>query len=56
LPTGYVLATLDRAIAPDRARTFAARLPGAAFAEVEAGHDLMVTRPKAAADALLSVC
>jgi pimeloyl-ACP methyl ester carboxylesterase len=55
LPTGYVLATLDRAVAPDRARAFSARLPGVRYAEVEAGHDLMVTRPKETADALLSV-
>jgi pimeloyl-ACP methyl ester carboxylesterase len=56
LPTGYVLATLDRAVSPERARIFAARLPGVRYAEVEAGHDFMVTRPKQAADALLSVC
>jgi pimeloyl-ACP methyl ester carboxylesterase len=55
LPTGYVLATLDRAVAPEHAREFAARLPGARYAEVEAGHDLMVTRPKESADALLAV-
>jgi pimeloyl-ACP methyl ester carboxylesterase len=55
LPTGYVLATLDCAVAPERARVFASRLPGTRYAEVEAGHDLMVTRPKEAADALLSV-
>ena len=56
LPTGYVLATLDCAVAPERARAFAARLPGARCAEVEAGHDLMVTRPGETADALLAVC
>ncbi len=55
LATGYVLATLDCAIAPERARAFAGRLPGVRYAEVESGHDLMVTRPKEAADALLSV-
>ncbi len=55
MPAGYVLATLDCAIPPERARAFAARLPGVSYAEVEAGHDLMVTRPKEAADALLSV-
>ena len=55
LPTGYVLATLDCAVAPDRARVFSARLPGVRYAEVEAGHDLMITRPKETADALLSV-
>ncbi|HEX4431527.1 MAG TPA: alpha/beta fold hydrolase [Frankiaceae bacterium] len=55
LPTGYILATLDLAVAPDRARAFSARLPGVRYAEVEAGHDLMLTRPKESADALLSV-
>lgn len=55
LPTGYVLATLDCAVAPDRALAFSARLPGVRYAEVEAGHDLMITRPKETADALLSV-
>lgn len=55
LPTGYVLATLDRAVPPARARAFSERLPGVRHAEVEAGHDLMVTRPKETADALVSV-
>jgi pimeloyl-ACP methyl ester carboxylesterase len=55
LPTGYVLATLDRAVAPARAHVFAGRLPGARYAEVEAGHDLMITRPEETADALLAV-
>ena len=55
LPTGYVLATLDRAVAPDRACAFSERLPGVRYAEVEAGHDLMITRPKETADALLAV-
>ena len=55
LPTGYIVATLDRAVAPDRARVFAARLPGVRCAEVRAGHDLMITRPAETADALLSV-
>ena len=56
LQTGYVLATRDCAVAPDRAKVFAGRLPGVRSAEVDAGHDLMITRPKEAADALLSVC
>ena len=55
LQAGYVLATLDRAVAPERARAFSGRLPGARCAEVEAGHDLMITRPKETADALLAV-
>jgi pimeloyl-ACP methyl ester carboxylesterase len=55
LPTGYVLATRDLAVAPAVARGFAARLPGARCAEVDAGHDLMITRPRETADALLSV-
>ncbi len=55
LPTGYVLATQDHAVAPDVAASFAARLPGGRYAEVDAGHDLMITRPKATADALLAL-
>jgi hypothetical protein len=42
-------------VAPDRARVFSTRLPGVRYAEVEAGHDLMITRPKETADALLLV-
>ncbi|HEX4016226.1 MAG TPA: alpha/beta fold hydrolase [Frankiaceae bacterium] len=55
LATGYVLATLDCAVAPDRARAFSERLPGVRYAEVQACHDLMITRPKETADALLAV-
>jgi pimeloyl-ACP methyl ester carboxylesterase len=52
LPTGYILALRDQSVPPDLARTFAARLPGARFAEVDAGHNLMITKPKETADAL----
>ena len=55
LPTGYVLTTRDLAVPPQLGRTFAARLTGSHYAEVDAGHDLMITRPEETADALLSV-
>ena len=52
LRTGYVFATEDRTIEPHVQRDFATRLPGAALAEVAAGHDCMVTQPEAVAAAL----
>jgi pimeloyl-ACP methyl ester carboxylesterase len=55
LPTAYVIATDDRTIEPHIQREFAARLPGAALAEVAAGHDCMVTRPHEVAAALEQV-
>ena len=53
LPTGYVVATEDRTLPPALCEGFAALLPGAWRAEVHAGHDCMVSRPEAVADALL---
>jgi pimeloyl-ACP methyl ester carboxylesterase len=55
LPTGYVVATEDLMVPPALARTFADRLPGAALAEVAAGHDLMLTHPEESALALEKV-
>lgn len=55
MPSGYVAARKDEVIAPELARTFADRLPGVRFAEVDAGHDLMVTRPAETAEVLLAV-
>ena len=55
IPSGYVAASKDAVFSPELARSFAARLPGAPFAEVEAGHDLMITRPAETAAALLAV-
>jgi hypothetical protein len=48
-------ASEDAVFSAELARSFADRLPGAPFAEVEAGHDLMITRPVETADALLAV-
>jgi pimeloyl-ACP methyl ester carboxylesterase len=48
-------ASEDAVFSPELARAFAARLPGAPFAEVEAGHDLMITKPVETAAALLAV-
>jgi pimeloyl-ACP methyl ester carboxylesterase len=55
IPTGYVFATLDRTVEPHVQEQLAARLPGCRTASVEAGHDCMLTRPEATADALLAV-
>ena len=55
IPSGYVAASNDAVFSSELARTFASRLTGARFAEVEAGHDLMITRPAATAAALLEV-
>jgi pimeloyl-ACP methyl ester carboxylesterase len=55
LPTGYVIATLDRTIEPAVQEQLASRLPGARRASVVAGHDCMVTQPEATADALIAV-
>ncbi|HLG86298.1 MAG TPA: alpha/beta fold hydrolase [Alphaproteobacteria bacterium] len=45
LPTGYILATQDRAIEPHVARGFLELLPGCRRAEIDAGHQCMNTRP-----------
>ncbi len=45
LPTGYILATLDRAIEPHIAQGFMDLLPGCRRAEIEAAHQCMNTRP-----------
>jgi len=45
LPTGYILATLDRAIEPHIAKGFMDLLPGCRRAEIEAAHQCMNTRP-----------
>jgi pimeloyl-ACP methyl ester carboxylesterase len=55
LPTGYVVATRDVAVPPERARIFADRLPGARRADVDASHDCMIIRPAETAEALLAV-
>jgi pimeloyl-ACP methyl ester carboxylesterase len=52
LPTGYVLATSDRALPPATAHMFASRLPGCRLLEVDADHDLMLSAPVATADVL----
>jgi pimeloyl-ACP methyl ester carboxylesterase len=55
LPTGYIVATRDQSFTPELCRTMAARLPGSRYAEVNAGHDLMITAPEATADALVAM-
>ena len=54
LPTAYILATRDAAVAPANARTFASRLPETRFFEIDAGHDCMITRPEETARLLLA--
>jgi pimeloyl-ACP methyl ester carboxylesterase len=55
IPTGYVVPTQDRTLEPHIARGFADRLPGCRRAEVDAGHDCMITQPEATASALVAV-
>jgi pimeloyl-ACP methyl ester carboxylesterase len=52
LPTGYIACLQDQAILIEDARRFHTRLPGARYAEVDAGHNSMLTQPEATADAL----
>jgi pimeloyl-ACP methyl ester carboxylesterase len=52
LPTGYIVATEDRAIEPHIAESFAAKLPGCRRAAIASGHQCMVTRPRELADIL----
>jgi pimeloyl-ACP methyl ester carboxylesterase len=55
LPTGYVTAQRDVAVAPDRAAVFADRLPGATRATIDSSHDCMISRPEETAVALVAV-
>ncbi len=55
LPTGYIVATLDRAIEPHIARGFMDRLPGCRKAEIEAAHQCMNTRPRELAEILVGM-
>jgi pimeloyl-ACP methyl ester carboxylesterase len=55
LPTAYVRADGDLTIPPALADTFADRLPGCRRAQVDAGHDCMVSRPHGTAAALIEV-
>ena len=52
IPTGYVVTTSDRALAPETARMFASRLPGCRLLEIDADHDLMLSAPAGTADIL----
>jgi hypothetical protein len=44
----------DKSIPPERARQFASRL-GVTPVEIDAGHDLMVSRPDAVAGMLMTI-
>jgi pimeloyl-ACP methyl ester carboxylesterase len=52
LATGYVTALRDRALPRELTDRFAARLRNSRRREVDAGHDLMITKPHETADAL----
>ena len=52
LATGYVTALRDQALPPTLTREFAARLGESRHLEVDAGHDLMITKPFDTASAL----
>jgi pimeloyl-ACP methyl ester carboxylesterase len=54
IPRTYILGLKDRSIPPERARQFASRL-GVQPVEIDAGHDLMVSRPDAVAGVLLAI-
>jgi pimeloyl-ACP methyl ester carboxylesterase len=55
LPTGYIVATLDRAIEPHIARGFMELLPGCRRAEIEAAHQCMNSRPRELAEILVAM-
>ena len=50
----YIQGLRDKSIPPERARQFARRL-GVTPVEIDAGHDLMVSRPDAVAGVLLTI-
>lgn len=52
LPTGYVLTTEDRVVEPHVQEGFARKLPDCRRAEIAAGHQCMLTQPRATADIL----
>ncbi len=54
VPKSYILGLRDRSMPPDLTRKFAERI-GVTPTEIDAGHDLMVTRPHEVADALLRI-
>jgi pimeloyl-ACP methyl ester carboxylesterase len=55
LPTAYIGAARDVTITPELAELFAGRLPGTHRAQIDAGHDCMISRPDETAAALVAV-
>lgn len=53
IPTAYVAASQDQTIPIELARSFAARLPGSRWVEVDSSHDCMIARPAETAEALI---
>ncbi len=54
IPSSYIMGLRDKALPPDLTRGFAKRL-GVQPVEIDAGHDMMVVRPREIADALLDL-
>ena len=54
VPRTYVLGLKDKSIPPELAKQYAGRL-GVEPVEIDAGHDMMVSRPREVAEVLLSV-
>jgi pimeloyl-ACP methyl ester carboxylesterase len=54
IPKTYILGLKDKSLPPELTRKFAERL-GVKPAEIDAGHDLMVSRPDEVAKVLLSI-
>ncbi|GAA0466111.1 alpha/beta fold hydrolase [Streptomyces stramineus] len=46
VPTLVIATTLDTLVTPDNSRMLADRIPGAEYAEIEAGHVVMAERPE----------
>ena len=54
IPRTYIMGLRDKSLPPDLTRAFAERLGVTPF-EVDAGHDMMVSRPREVADILLAL-
>jgi pimeloyl-ACP methyl ester carboxylesterase len=54
VPRTYIMGMLDKSLPPDLTAGFAERL-GVRPAKIEAGHDLMVSRPAEVAEVLLRI-
>ncbi len=55
MPKSYIMGLRDKSFPPELARGFAERL-GVRPVEIDAGHDMMVSRPAEVAEAILKCC